>query len=126
MEADPLEIRLIFLNILKNAFEAAVTGSVPPLVTVALLDEDSTWIVTVKDTGPAVPDDVFERLSIPLNTTKTEGLGFGLVIVRGLLAQMGGTLTLSRTETQSVCARIALPKAVAAPPTTPDSETSHE
>ncbi len=109
IKADPLEVRLIFINLLKNAAEAAVAGTEPPLVTMHLQTEEGICIVTVRDTGLAVSEEVMKKLSVPLTTTKAEGLGFGLVIVRGLLAQMRGTLELKRQPSGGLEAVVVIP-----------------
>lgn len=109
IEADPLEVRLVFINLLKNAAEAAHGGSEKPFVTIGLRSDAENCVVTVRDSGPAIPDDVIKQLSVPLTTTKAEGLGFGLVIVRGLLSKMRGTLELRRQSSGGLEAVVTVP-----------------
>lgn len=108
--ADPLEMKLIFVNLIKNACEAALSGTSKPQVMVWLSATTEHWIITIQDTGPAIDDETFNKLEVPLTTTKPDGLGFGLVIVRGLLANMGGSLHLNRQSSGGLEAIVTLPR----------------
>jgi len=48
--------------------------------------------VTVRDTGPGLPQDIVDNLFMPFVTTKTRGLGIGLTIVRSIVDSHGGTV----------------------------------
>ena len=51
IKADPLEVRLVFINLLKNAAEAASGGTEPPAVSVSLRAADGSCVVMIRDTG---------------------------------------------------------------------------
>lgn len=67
------------------------------------LDGDkSLWVISRKksteieiqfiDNGPEIPLDVQEQLFTPFYTTKEDGLGMGLVIVKSIINDMGGVI----------------------------------
>lgn len=100
--ADPLDVELVALNLIKNALEA-----VKPLgdagrvrVTVSEAPQDAKIpagvILTVEDNGQPLSDEDFSRLSNMQPSKKTEGLGFGLAIVRGILERARGHLYFTR------------------------------
>ena len=88
-------------NLIKNAGEATTSlresGDAPegyaPQVRVALHDEDGQAVLTIADNGIGLPEDR-SRLFEPYFTTRNEGTGLGLPIVRKIVAEHGGTLEL--------------------------------
>ncbi len=76
----------------------------------------------VENTGAAIPESIRESIFIPGFTTKGEGHGMGLHIVRRTLAERGGGITLSSDESQTVFSGY-VPKAQ---PTTNMEEDKHE
>ena len=52
--------------------------------------------ITVSDTGPGIPEDIIGDIFEPFFTTKSEGkgTGLGLSAVQGVIAQLGGVITV--------------------------------
>lgn len=82
--ADALEMELLISNLLKNAADATA-GTDDAVIRANLSAEDGTAMLTISDNGPRLTDEQFARLTIPLNTSKPQGLGLGLVIVRRIV-----------------------------------------
>ncbi len=99
--ADPLEWELCVQNLVKNALEAA-RGVPAPAVTVELervcVEERAKLRLTVRDNGPRLDDEKFRRLQDVLSSTKLDGLGLGLSIVRMIAEDSGGVLRFERNE----------------------------
>lgn len=94
VNADPNQLRQVFLNLLFNAIEAQPHGG-EVRVGVRLdrlIPTDPHLVVTVTDTGPGVPD-IGDRIFEPFVSTKESGLGLGLSICRRIAEGHGGTLT---------------------------------
>jgi signal transduction histidine kinase len=53
--------------------------------------------VTIADHGPGVPADLRDQVFEPYVTTKPEGTGLGLALVRQTVEAHGGAVTLSET-----------------------------
>ncbi len=82
-------LRQIFMNLLKNAAEAAgVSGSVG----VRIVASGSEAIVSVTDSGPGLDESNRGRLFEPFFTTKPTGTGLGLAISRSVARAHGGDL----------------------------------
>lgn len=99
--ADPLEWELCVQNLVKNALEAA--RAVPaPEVTVELekrcAEGRGKLCFSVTDNGPRLDDDKFRHLEDVLSSTKLDGLGLGLSIVRMIAEDSGGVLRFERNE----------------------------
>lgn len=93
----------IFLNLVKNAIEAA--GPEAEL-TITTAYRHGIWIrnengervrlpieVTVRDNGPGIPDDLKGHLFDPFVSGKEGGTGLGLALVARYVSAMGGTVT---------------------------------
>lgn len=108
IHADELELRLIFLNLIKNACEAAVAATAP-IVSAAITTSGEDVIVEIADNGPKLSEDDLKHLNAPLSSTKKSGLGLGLPIVQGLVARCGGTIAFKRIPTGGLLCRVHLP-----------------
>lgn len=95
IQADELELRIIFHNVLKNAAEAA-EASAHPAVQVSCCVQDGLFQLSVTDNGPSLTDEALDAMLSPLQTTKPDGLGLGLSVTRGLLEKYKGHLIFTR------------------------------
>ena len=78
---DDLEIRLIVRNLLKNACEATAEVR-EPHVRLTWTRSQAHAVLRVIDNGPRLSPEDFAALADPLHTTKPNGLGLGLPIVK--------------------------------------------
>jgi signal transduction histidine kinase len=93
--ADPGQLRQVLLNLVRNAIEASSAGE---RVRLAWDAQGPTVAVTVEDEGPGIPFDQRERVFEPFYTTKPDGAGLGLSIVRHLAEQNGGRVSIERSH----------------------------
>ena len=70
-------------------------------------------VVEVLDRGPGIRDEMRERAFEPYVSSKARGSGLGLALVRDIVAQHGGTVSLENREGGGACARLTLPLASA-------------
>ncbi len=86
-------LRQVFLNLARNAAEAA-SGSPNPAVILrgetSVSSEDRTQRIRILDNGPGIPIDALPKLFRPFFTTKVNGTGLGLAVVQKILLQHGG------------------------------------
>ena len=75
----------------------------------AYREADDT-VITVKDTGAGIPEDVQAKLFTPLFTTKSKGQGFGLAVVKRMTEALGGTVTFESQEGKGTTFMIRLPQ----------------
>ena len=95
---DPLELELIFHNLMKNALEAVEHEAAGRVWVKVGAAAGPAVVVTVKDNGPALSDEAFARLSRVSASVKPEGLGLGLGIVRNLVEENGGRMEITRSS----------------------------
>src|SRR5207253_9228063 len=89
---DPL--RRAFANLLRNAAEAMQGHGA---IEVAITRDGGGLVVTIADHGPGVPDELRQRVFEPYFTTKQEGTGLGLALVRQTVEAHRGTTGVADT-----------------------------
>jgi two-component system sporulation sensor kinase A len=90
--------------LIKNAAEAMPAGGT---ISIEADVADSDVVLEIRDTGSGIPLDVdaFE----PFVTTKREGTGIGLVIVRQIIVAHGGSISYQSRPNEGTTFRIRLP-----------------
>ena len=104
--ANPLEIELIVVNLVKNAVEA-LRKCLGGEVRVALSSAGGYAVVSVADNGAVITDADWERVRQEyLTSEKSAGLGLGLSIVRSMTEDLGGELRFDRPVTGGLTAEV--------------------
>lgn len=90
--ADPYQVKRLVLNLLRNASDAG----------------DRVWvrgewlngevIISVRDNGPGVPEEMRGRIFEPFITNKEKGAGLGLAIVKGVAKANGARVELADND----------------------------
>jgi signal transduction histidine kinase len=101
VDADPIEMQQVVLNLMLNARDAMPNGGeltistkacVPPSDT-AIGDDDKQCVaITVSDTGSGIPEVDLDHVFEPFFTTKPNGTGLGLASAQGIVRQHGGDI----------------------------------
>ena len=112
--ADHLRLRQVLLNLGSNAIKYNRHGGSVSLRAKRLATGPIR--IEVRDNGIGMTAEQQQQLFEPFErlgheTSKTPGVGLGLVIVRGLVHQMGGTLALASAARQGTTVTIELPAA---------------
>lgn len=94
---DAIYLSRIITNIVKNGIQAS-TSTQNKKVEVSLIDNDSDFIISIKDNGNGIPENIKERIFEKNFTTKSTGMGLGLTIVKSIIENYGGTLTFETQE----------------------------
>ncbi len=84
---DPFQMRQVFDNIVKNAFDAMAMGGE---LTVTVKAEVGQISIEFKDTGMGIAPDSLNKIFDPLYSTTPTGVGLGLTIVRQFVEAHGG------------------------------------
>jgi C4-dicarboxylate-specific signal transduction histidine kinase len=111
VRADPRALQQVILNLVTNAVDA-LAGGADPRVTVSARDGGRYAILEVADNGKGMSAAVRQNLFKPFFTSKPRGTGLGLVIVKKMLAKMGGTIDVSSVEGEGTRVVVSLEKEV--------------
>lgn len=91
LPGDASQLEQALLNLIANAREASfATGSAQPVEVKAERGPRQTLVLSVADRGAGIPPDLEDRIFTPFFTTKANGAGIGLSLVRQIaLAHKG-------------------------------------
>ncbi|MCM3618552.1 PAS domain S-box protein [Sutcliffiella horikoshii] len=101
------EMKQVFINLLKNAFEAMPSGGV---VTIRLMETAKSIIVEFKDQGVGISPEKIQELGKPFFTTKEKGTGLGLLVTNKIIKNHNGKLEYESELNEGTIARILLEK----------------
>ncbi|WP_299423951.1 HAMP domain-containing sensor histidine kinase [uncultured Shimia sp.] len=111
VRADPEQMYRVVSNLVRNARQAIVASGQSGEIAVSASENDDSWLITVKDTGPGLPPKAQEHLYQPFQGgIRKGGSGLGLAISQELVRGHGGMLTLSETGAAGTTFEICLPK----------------
>jgi C4-dicarboxylate-specific signal transduction histidine kinase len=105
------ELQQVLFNVMLNAAQAMQgRGRIEAGTAIAT---DGRIRITVRDTGPGIPEENLQRVLEPFFTTKSpgEGTGLGLAICDEIVHELGGTLTVGNHAAGGACVKIVLPAA---------------
>ncbi|UCC48640.1 MAG: GHKL domain-containing protein, partial [Gemmatimonadota bacterium] len=91
LQADPVQLKQVVVNLAVNAVQAMPGGGT---LTVVVRSDESSVVIEVQDTGIGMTKEVMGQIFNPFFTTKDvgEGTGLGLCVVHGIVASHGGTI----------------------------------
>ncbi len=115
--ANAVQLRQVIANLAANAIDAMapVTGRARVLRVSARTAAPGEAVVTVADTGIGFGDAGPERFFAPFVTTKSEGLGMGLMFCRAVIEAHGGRIWAEANRPEGAVFAFALPLATGAP-----------
>jgi two-component system, NtrC family, nitrogen regulation sensor histidine kinase NtrY len=85
------------INLVRNAIEALRDTADGRIVLCAQRDPDGRVAIAVADNGPGIAPDQREKIFVPFFTTKRQGSGVGLTLVRQIATAHGATVDVSET-----------------------------
>ena len=108
VQAHSAMLRQIILSIIANAVDAMPKGGQLRGVWRA---DGGRQLLQLIDSGHGIPEDMRKRLFRPFFSTKSGGLGIGLALVKRVVEQWHGSVTLSAAQPHGTCVEISLPRA---------------
>jgi signal transduction histidine kinase len=111
IQADPEQLKEVFVNLVVNACEAMEGGG-----EILIREEaqstgptEQVVVIRVADNGPGIPQSLVDKVLQPFFTTKEEGTGLGLSIAARIVEQHGGDLAVTTVEGKGSTFTITLP-----------------
>ena len=106
LELDRDQMKQAFYNVIKNSFEAMKSRGILRIRTDM---DESHVIIRFTDTGGGISAVNLSRVFEPYFTTKASGTGLGLLIVRRIVREHGGELSVESSEGKGLTLTIRLP-----------------
>jgi two-component system, sporulation sensor kinase E len=106
LQLDREQMKQVFYNVIKNSLEAMRRHGTLRIRT----DLDDTHVVvSFVDTGGGMSVENLSRVFEPYFTTKPSGTGLGLLIVRRIVREHGGELSIESSQDKGLTLTIRLP-----------------
>lgn len=113
ISGDSAQLRQVMHNLLQNA-QDALAGVAHPRIVVRAEGVGGMLRVTVTDNGSGFPEALMLRAFEPYATTKPKGTGLGLVIVKKIVEEHGGTVQIANITPHGARVTLTLPFAMPA------------
>jgi nitrogen fixation/metabolism regulation signal transduction histidine kinase len=97
LAADPDLLDQALINLMRNAIEALATVPTGRIQLSARRHPDGRVVITVADNGPGIPAEQRDRIFVPFFTTKRQGSGVGLTLVRQIATAHNATVDVAQT-----------------------------
>ncbi len=110
VQANPMQLQQVFINLLLNAFDAMPEGGQVSISAEA--NSDGTLSVSIADTGIGIPAAQLVRIFEPFFTTKPSGTGLGLAIVQQIVKAHGAELKVHSSPTTGTTFTIRFPATI--------------
>jgi signal transduction histidine kinase len=114
VNADPVHLQQVILNLAINAIEATNERQVGPrdIVVRTTWSDNFTAEFLISDFGPGIPPDRLGRIFDPFFTTKPNGMGMGLSLARTIIDAHGGKLWAENAVSGGAVFRFRVPLAL--------------
>ena len=106
LELDRDQMKQAFYNVIKNSFEAMKRRGILRIRTDM---DESHVLIRFTDTGGGISAENLSHVFEPYFTTKPSGTGLGLLIVRRIVREHGGELSMESSEGKGLTLTIRLP-----------------
>jgi PAS domain S-box-containing protein len=100
VDADPVHLQQVLLNLLMNSLEAMQSTPAPKrrVIISTTCEANSSVAVSVRDYGSGLPLDDVDKIFAHFYSTKPNGMGMGLTIVRSIIEAHGGKLRAENVD----------------------------
>ncbi|HEY5955193.1 MAG TPA: ATP-binding protein [Polyangiaceae bacterium] len=116
VQADANLLRLVFDNLVSNAFQAMPDGGVVRIVVSEHAQNTGKFVrIDIVDDGHGMDEQVLARATDPFYTTRPSGTGLGLPIVQRIVEAHGGRIEISSTPGHGTRVSLYLPTTSSAP-----------
>lgn len=108
VEMDKNYLSRIITNLVSNARQAT-SEKEESIINVDVEQRQKRFIITVEDNGEGIPEELYGRIFEPNFTSKTGGTGLGLTMVRKMVEDYTGTISVNSEVGKGTTFTIHLP-----------------
>ena len=109
LNADGSQLFQVFYNLIRNAYQS-IPGPEGGIVIQTDFNDTDVRVI-IGDNGVGISHEVMGSMYEPFRTTKNKGNGLGLLIVRHIVREHGGTLAVASRKGIGTTVTITLPRA---------------
>jgi PAS domain S-box-containing protein len=105
---DPGQFRQVLYNLIRNAYQALPADN--GLITIRSRFNDFETVISIEDNGSGISPEHLGAIFEPYRSTKPSGSGLGLLIVRRIVREHGGDISIESQENHGTRVIIRLPR----------------
>ena len=98
LNADAIQLEQVLINLIKNALEAIASGQSGEILVQAYIGSGGNIFIDVIDNGCGIASDKLEQIFVPFYTSKREGTGVGLFLVKQIMQAHSGSVYAAQAE----------------------------
>ena len=108
VHTDPDQIGRVFTNILKNAIQS-IPSEKEGVISINYTVKNKEVLITIKDNGDGMSDDIKAKIFVPSFSTKNSGMGLGLAISKKIIENSNGKIWFTSQKGKGSQFYISLP-----------------
>jgi len=108
---DRTQLIRVVTNLVKNAMQATLEDRDPKIAVAVTHDTESIYL-QVTDNGTGVAPENEHKIFEPKFTTKTSGMGLGLAMVKQIVENYDGSITMNTTYGEGTTFTVRLPRSI--------------
>jgi len=107
IQGDPDKLKQAFINIILNGIQAMKDGG---KLEITLEESDKKWaVISFKDEGEGISDELLDKIFNPFFTTKESGTGLGLSITHSTIEEHNGKIEFNSKLGEGTNVKVYLP-----------------
>lgn len=106
---DRTQLIRVVTNLVKNAVQA-VEGKENPTILVSVTEEENDVHICISDNGVGIAEENKEKIFEPKFTTKSSGMGLGLAMVKNIVENYQGSVTMKSKLNKGTIFKVCIPK----------------
>lgn len=107
LDCDSLQLKQVFINLIKNAIESMLNGG-KITINVKVLD-GKKMNISIQDEGCGIDEDSIPNLGEPFFTTKSDGTGLGLMVSNQIVQDHQGEITIKSSVGKGTMVNVTVP-----------------
>jgi signal transduction histidine kinase len=110
VKGDSSRLVRVFNNLISNAIDASSHEENAQAIHVKVFEDGEYGVVEVRDFGVGIPEEKLNRIFEPHFTTKTHGQGLGLAMVKKIIEQASGEVSVVSVPQDGSTFTVRVPK----------------
>ncbi|WP_108669950.1 PAS domain-containing sensor histidine kinase [Peribacillus acanthi] len=102
----PHQLKQVFVNFLKNAIESMPNGGIVQIT--VRKAENKKVLITFKDEGTGIEENLLRHLGTPFYTTKDKGIGLGLTVSNKIIQEHNGSMSIESHVGKGTAVKVEL------------------
>lgn len=94
VSADPQQFEMVLLNLLRNSFDSFTDARRDKQIKIRTQRKEDRMHIIVEDNGSGIVEELIDQVFVPFFSTKDQGSGIGLSLVRQVMNKHEGSIHL--------------------------------